>query len=72
MTGIRYLPVGHKSVLLAPEHDAHVGGVVDRRIEVGVVADVGRDVHRCFVLLDEGSGKCSISNSLLGCRRYFK
>ena len=32
------LPVGHESVLLAPEHDADVGGVVQGRVEVRVVA----------------------------------
>ena len=40
-----YAPVWHECVLLAPEHGAHVGGVVERRVEVGVVADVGRQVH---------------------------
>ena len=32
------LPVGHQGVLLPAEHDADVGGVVDGRVEVGVVA----------------------------------
>ena len=37
--------------LIIPEHDAHVGGVLSRRVEVGVVADVGWQVH-----LARGSG----------------
>ena len=39
-------PVWHESVLLPPEHGAHVGGVVQGRVEVCVVPDVGREVHR--------------------------
>ena len=39
MVADRYvLPVGHQGVLLAAEHDAHVGGVVQGRVEVRVVA----------------------------------
>ena len=39
-------PVGHQGVVLASEHGADVGGVVQGRVEVRVVPDVGREMHR--------------------------
>lgn len=32
------VPVWHQSVLLPPEHGAHVGGVVPGGVEVGVIS----------------------------------
>ena len=49
------LPVGHQSVLLPPEHGAHVGGVVQRRVEVRVVPDGGGQVHPHPRLRHEGA-----------------
>ena len=39
------LPVGHQGVLLAAEHGAHVLGVIEGGVEVGVVSDGGGQVH---------------------------
>ena len=38
-------PVGHELVTLAPEHLADVGRVLARRVEVGVIANLRRQVH---------------------------
>ena len=38
-------PVGHELVALASEHLAHVGRVLARRVEVGVVANLRGQVH---------------------------
>ena len=39
-----------------PEHDADVTGVIERRVEVGVVADRRRKFHINGRLFDEGRG----------------
>lgn len=37
-TFIDRVPVWHQSILLPPEHDANVGGVISGGVEVGVIA----------------------------------
>ena len=45
--------VVRKQRVVGPEHRADVRGVMDRRVEVGVVADVARQHHLYFVPRDE-------------------
>ena len=59
-------PVGHEGILLAPEHDAHISGVENGGVEVGVVSDCGGQMHGGRGLRHECSGKdenekCSFS-----------
>lgn len=49
------IPVRHERVFLAPKHDADVGGVVNGRVEVRVVANVSWQVHLGLALFDERS-----------------
>lgn len=50
----KVLPVRHQRLLLAPEHDAHVGRMVYRRVKIGVVANVCGEVHRSLPLGYQG------------------
>jgi hypothetical protein len=49
------VPIWHQRVFFASEHDAHVGGVVDGGVEVGVVSDLRREVHGGVVLRHKNS-----------------
>ena len=40
-------PVGHQGVLLPPEHDAHISGMVFGGVEISVVAWVENHVGMC-------------------------
>src|SRR5208282_2236223 len=48
-------PVGGQGILRPAEHDADVGRVFARRVEVRVVADLGRQQHDGFRLVQEGT-----------------
>lgn len=50
-------PVGHEGVVRTTEHNAHIGGMVNGRVEVGVVTDLGRQVQAYLRLGDNGTGK---------------
>jgi hypothetical protein len=51
----KVVPIWHQRVFFASEHDAHVGGVVDGGVEVGVVSDLRREVHGGVVLRHKSS-----------------
>ena len=50
------LPVAHEGVFLAAEHDADVGGVMDGRIEIGVIPDGRRQMHGAGQARDQRLG----------------
>ena len=57
MSGHLNSPVGHEGILLAPEHDADIGGMIDGGVEVRVVSNLGWKVHCGLTLRHKGSDK---------------
>lgn len=49
------LPVGHQSIFLPPEHYANIRCVMNRRVEISIVADVGLKMHRRISLINQCS-----------------
>ena len=47
-------PVRHESILLAPEHGAHVGGMVQGGVEVSVISNRCWEMHLDTVLWHQG------------------
>lgn len=46
------LPIGHESVILAAKHCSNVGSMVDRWVEVRVVANSCGEMHGDVILWD--------------------
>ena len=58
-TRVRDIPVWHQCILLAPEHDPDIGGVMPRGIEVRVVTCRGKDGDAVSDLDAEGWGRAT-------------
>lgn len=51
------LPVGHQRIVWSSEHDAHIGGMLQAAVEVGIIRYTNRHVHGHLCMVMECLGR---------------